>query len=120
MAWFLICSLFLFILKMWVHKELAAFYVKLCSVYIFLKDFIVSILIFRYLYYLEFIFVCGDRECSNLILPSMAEGTFIVSLIVVVSNLHPKHPWKRVPLSSHPLQHLFVVCWAMAILPSVV
>ena len=52
---FLICGLFFFILKMWVHKELAAFYVKLYPVYIFLKDFTVSILIFRYLYYLEFI-----------------------------------------------------------------
>ena len=106
---------------MWVHKELAAFYVKLCPVYTLLKDFTVSILIFRYLYYLESIFVYSDREYSNLILFSMAEGTFTVSFIVVVSNLHPKHPWKWVPLSEHPLQHLlFVVCWAVAILPSVV
>ena len=55
MVWFLNCGLFFFILKVWIHKELAAFYVKSCPVYIFLKNFVVSIITFRYLYYLEFI-----------------------------------------------------------------
>ena len=41
--------------RRWTHKELAAFYVRLCPVYNFLKDFIVSIITFRYLCPLVFI-----------------------------------------------------------------
>ena len=41
--------------KRWTRKEFAAFYVRLCPVYIFLKDFIVSIITFRYLWSLVFI-----------------------------------------------------------------
>ena len=40
--------------RRWTHKELA-FYVRLCPVYIFLKDFIVSIITSRYLCSLVFI-----------------------------------------------------------------
>ena len=43
-------------------------YVKACPSYILLKNFIVSILIFRYLYYLGFIFVYDVREYSSLTL----------------------------------------------------
>ena len=50
----------------WIRKELAAFYVKVCA--LFLKSFIVSVLLFRSLIYLEFIFVYGVREHSDFIL----------------------------------------------------
>jgi len=42
--------------KRWVRKEFAAFYVKACYA-LFLKSFIVSVLLFRSLIYLEFISV---------------------------------------------------------------
>ena len=54
-------------------------------------------------------FVCGLRKFSNFILIFMSEGTLIVSSIVAVTNFHPKHQWKRIPLSAHPLQHLLFV-----------
>ena len=49
----------------WIKKELA-FYAKACT--LFLKSFIVSVLLFRSLIYLEFIFVYGVREHSDFIL----------------------------------------------------
>ena len=48
-------------------KEHATFYVKVCST-IFLKNFIASVLLFRPLIYLQFIFVYGVREYSKFIL----------------------------------------------------
>ena len=57
---------------------------------------------------------------SNFILIFMSEGTLTVSSTVAVTNFHPKHQWRSVPLSAQPLQHLlFVECLAMAILTSV-
>ena len=55
----------------WIKKELAAFYIKVCS--LFLKSFIVSVLLFRSLISLEFIFVYGVREHSNFILIFIAK-----------------------------------------------
>ena len=51
---------------------------------------------------MEFIFEYGVREYSNLILIFMAEETFRVSFIVAVTNLHPKHQWRRVPFVPTP------------------
>ena len=55
----------------WIKKELAAFYVKVCS--LFLKSFIVSVLLFGSLISLEFIFVYGGMEHSNFILIFIAK-----------------------------------------------
>ena len=49
----------------------------------------------------------GVRKFSNFIF--MSEGTLTVSSIVAVTNFHPKHQWRRAPLSAHPLQHLLFV-----------
>lgn len=103
--WFVIY--FLWFKKVDPHKKNPAIYVKSCPGYIFLKNFIVPVLTFRYLYNLEFIFLYSVR--SNLIslsflwlkeasqcllpiyIPSISEGGF--------------------PLSPHPLQHLlFIEC----------
>ena len=46
---FLICGLFFIILRGRSTANLAAFYVKSCPVYVFLKNFIVSIITFRYI-----------------------------------------------------------------------
>ena len=54
----------------WIKKEVDAFYVKACSL---LKSFIVSVLLFRSLISLEFIFVYGARELSNFILIFIAQ-----------------------------------------------
>ena len=89
--------------KRWTHKEFVAFYVRLCPVYIFLNKFIVSIITFRYLCSLGFVF--GVRMFSNFILIFMVEGILTVSSRVAVPHLHPKHQWKRFPLSAHLLQH---------------
>ena len=55
----------------------------------------------------EVYFVHGVRKFSSFIF--MVEGTFPVSSIVAVTNIHSKHPWRMVPLSAHPLQHLLFV-----------
>ena len=69
---------------------------------------------------LQFIFVYGVREYSNLMFIFMAERSFTISSIVAVTNLHPKDPWRRVPLSPHPLQQLlFLESLATAILTGV-
>ena len=49
----------------------------------------------------------GVRTLSSFIF--MVEGTLPVSSTVAVTNIHPKHPWRMVPLSAHPLQHLLFV-----------
>ena len=50
----------------------------------------------------------GVRTLSSFVF--MVEGTLPVSSTVAVTNVHPKHPWRTLPLSAHPLQHiLFVV-----------
>ena len=87
--------------KIWIHKEFAVMYVKSCPVYIFSQEFH-SIRPYTQIYYLEFIFEYGVREYSNLILIFMAEETFRVSFIVAVTNLHPKHQWRRVPFVPTP------------------
>ena len=55
----------------WIKKELASFYVKACA--LFLKSFIVSVLLFRSLICMELIFVYGVREHSNFILIFIAK-----------------------------------------------
>ena len=55
----------------WIKKELAAFYANTCA--LFLKSFIVSVLLFRSLICLEFIFVYSVREHSNFILIFVAK-----------------------------------------------
>jgi len=51
--------------------------------------------------------VHGVRTLSSFVF--MVEGTLPVSSTVAVTNIHPKHPWRMVPLSAHPLQHLLFV-----------
>ena len=51
-----------------VKKDLAVIYIKHCSSYVFLYEFIMSGLTFRSSIHFEFIFVCGVRKCSNFIL----------------------------------------------------
>ena len=104
--------------KRWTHKEFAAFYVRLCPVYIFLSNFIVSIITFGYLCSMGFVFVV--MMFSNFILIFMVEGILTVSSRVAVPHLLPKHQWRRVTLSAHLLQHwLFAECLTMAIPPGV-
>ena len=56
-----------------------------CVLFIFfLKNFVVSILTTRFLNYLEFIFVYGVKEYSNLIIIFMAEGRFSMSSIMAI------------------------------------
>ena len=58
--------IFAFILfRRWIQKVLQWFISK--SVLFFCRSFIVSGLTFRSLVYLEFIFICGVRECSTFI-----------------------------------------------------
>ena len=54
--------------KRWIEKELDVIYGKVCLFYIFLKNFMVSEFPVRSLYFVEFIFMCGVRESSSLIL----------------------------------------------------
>ena len=53
------------------EKNLLHFYVKVCA--LFLKSFMVFVLLFRSLTYSEFIFVYGVREHANLILIFIAK-----------------------------------------------
>ena len=52
----------------WVTEDLAVIYVRECLPMFSYKSFIVSGLIFRSLIHFEFIFVCGVRTCSSVIL----------------------------------------------------
>ena len=73
---------------------------------------------FRYLYHIYFVY--GVRKFTNFFLIFMSEGTLTASSTMTVTNFHPKHQWRSVPLSAQPLQNLlFVECLAMAILTSV-
>ena len=60
--------------KRWVKEKLATFYVKVYSAF-FLKNFILSVLLFGSLIYLEFIFVYTVREYSNFILIAISKKT---------------------------------------------
>ena len=64
---FIRTSLFALILRDGSKKDLLHFLSK-CVLLFFLNSFIVSVLLFRYLIYLEFTFVYGIREYSNFIL----------------------------------------------------
>ena len=98
----------------WIKKELAAFDVKACA--LFLKSFIVSVLLFRSLIYLEFIFVYGVKEHPNCILIFIAKEAAWCPP-VAAPNFHSQHPCRRVPYALDPLQHfLFVEFPSMAIL----
>ena len=65
------CHLFIFVYfyysRRWIKKDIAVIYDKECSMFSF-SSFIVSSLIFRSLIHFEFIFLYGDRKCSNFIL----------------------------------------------------
>ena len=50
------------------QEELAVIYIKACPAYIFLKNFIVSILTFRSLYYLELVYGGGGGVHSHFFL----------------------------------------------------
>ena len=66
-------------------------------------------------------FVFGVGMFSNFILIFTVEGILTVSSGVAVTHVHPKHQWRRAPLSAHLLQHcLFAECMATAIPPGVV
>ena len=56
-----------FVSRKQIEKDVAVVYVKECSVTFFSKSFIVSGLTFRSLIHFEFIFVYGVKECLNLI-----------------------------------------------------
>ena len=88
--------------KRWTRKELAAFYVGSCPDYIFCKNFIVFIITFRYLCSLGFI-LCLVLGCFLISFCFMVEGLLTVSSRVAVPHFHPKHPWRRDPLSVHLL-----------------
>ena len=101
----------------WIKKELAAFDVKVHA--LFLKSFIVSVLLFRSLISLEFIFVYGVREHSNFILIFIAKEPARCPP-VAAPNFHSQHLYRRVPFAVHPLQQLlFVEFPSMAILTGV-
>ena len=96
-------------------------YVRACSVYIFLKSFIVSALTFRSLKYLKVFCVCILLE-SILIsfFVSIVSGTFTLSSLMATPNCHSHHRWKRVLFSAHPLNHLlFVKFFTMTIITGV-
>ena len=52
------------------------------------RSFILSGLTFRYLIHFEFIFVCGDRKCSNFILLHVAVKFSQFHLLKKLSFLH--------------------------------
>ena len=83
--------LFIFVLffydsKRWVKEKLAAFYVKVCSAFS-LKHFMLSVLLFRSLIYLGFIFVYAVRQYFNFIFMTiLKKPAFIVFFIVAATN----------------------------------
>ena len=86
-AHFLICGLFFIILRGRSTANSAAFYVKSCPVYVFLKNFIVSIITFRYIILFGVYFVYGVRKFSNFILIFMSEGTLTVAVTIYIPNI---------------------------------
>ena len=71
--------------KRWVKEKLATFYVKVCSAFS-LKSLILSVLLFRSLIYLEFIFMYAVRQCSNFILMIISQKTCRLFFIVATTN----------------------------------
>ena len=79
----------------------------------FLKNFIVSIITFRYSYNVEFVY--GVRKFSDFILIFMPEGTLTVSSTVAVTIYIP-----NISRGGFPCLHNFssIYCLAMTILTS--
>ena len=74
--------------RRWVKKDLAMIFVKECSAGFFSKSTIVFSLTFRSLIHFEFIFFCGVRMCSNLILLHVAVQFSQHHLLKKLSFLH--------------------------------
>ena len=82
----------------------------------FLKNFILSVLLFGSLIYLEFIFVYAVRQCSNFILMIISQKACTLFFIVAVTNSPFSLTVWEGSLFPHFLWHLlFVGFWTMAI-----
>ena len=75
--------------KMWIHKERGAYFFKLCPLHIFSRTSLYPSLHF-FIYTIWNLFLCAVREDSNVIVVFVVEIIFTVSLIVAVTNLHPR------------------------------
>ena len=94
--------------KIWIHKEFAVMYVKSCPVYIFLKNFIVSIFILRYTIWSLFLSMVSGSiptlfSFSWLKKPSECPSQRLLPIYI------PSISGGGFPLSPHPLQHLSIV-----------
>ena len=74
--------------RRWIKKAIAVNYIKECSAYAFLWVLMVSGLWFRSLIHFEFIFACGVRECSNIIVLHIAVQFSQHYLLKKLSFLH--------------------------------
>ena len=87
-------------------KDLVVYIIQ-CPTYVFLKNFIDSLLTLRSLLF-GVNFVYGVRECSNLILIFLVLITLKRSFIVSVTNVYSQHQGRNTPFSPH--LHTFSVC----------
>ena len=87
--------------KMWIHIECAAYFVKLCPLYIVSRTSLYPSLHF-FIYTIWNLFLCEAREYCNIIVVSMVEIFFTVSSIAAATNLHPRYWWRRVLFVSTP------------------